>query len=298
MTYLREKTRAIRLIGAAVSLGARLPGPARAPAMLKASGLERRIANDSAAWHSIVEQIRSDGESVVSAIARLARAVAKETGDAVRESERFTVIGGDHSCAVGTWSGAARAHRSEGPLGLIWVDAHLDAHTPETTPSGYYHGMPVACLLGEGDAALTGIAGGPPAVAARNLCIVGARSFERQEPMLLRRHGVRVFPMDEVETRGLSAVMRDAAAIATAGTAGFGVSIDLDALDPGEAPAVGSPVPCGLDTDSLADALRPLARNPRLIGCEIAEFNPDLPGAAATAAAVETLLAALMGEPS
>lgn len=294
-TILREKTRAIQLIGAASSLGTLVPGCARAPAALRAGGIERRLGG-AASWSAIVEGDRADGEPIPDAIARFSRALADQVASAPDARRRFTVIGGDHSSAIGTWSGAARALDGRDALGLIWVDAHLDSHTPHTSPSGQYHGMPVACLLGHGDAALTGIAGKAPAVVPGRICIVGARSFEWQEPELLDRLGVRVFGMEEIRARGLGPVMDEAIGIAGAGTAGIGVSIDVDALDPEEAPAVGSPVPGGLRVAELSDGLRRVARTGRVIGCEIAEYNPELDGAARTEAAVAALLAAILGE--
>jgi len=297
-TVLREKTRAIQLIGAASSLGTSVPGCARAPAALRAGGIERRIGGGAASWSAIVEGDRADGEPVVNALARFSRGLADRVAAASGAGRRFTVVGGDHSSAIGTWSGASRALDGRQALGLIWIDAHLDSHTPDTTPSGQYHGMPVACLLGHGDAALTGIADGAPAVAPGRICILGARSFEWQEPELLGRLGVRVFPMEEIRARGLDPVMDEAIGIAGAGTAGVGVSIDVDALDPADAPAVGSPVPDGLRVAALADALRRVARTGRVIGCEVAEYNPELDGAARTAAAVEALLVAILGEAS
>lgn len=296
MLLLREKTRVMQFIGAATSLGTKLPGCARAPAALRATGLERRIAGGVAAWGPIIEGTLSADETLCDAIARFSAALADQVEIALRAGDRFVVIGGDHSSAIGTWSGAARALRDDGALGLIWIDAHLDSHTPDTTPSGHYHGMPVASLLGRGDAALAGIAGGPPALAPDNLCIIGVRSFEAPEHALLTGLGVRIFPMDEIRSRGLGPVMRDAIAIAGTGTAGVGVSIDVDVLDPDAAPAVGSPVAEGLGIAELSDALRQVSRLPRLIGCEIAEFNPELGGAAATASAVESLLAEMLGE--
>jgi len=297
-TVLREKTRAIQIIGAASSLGTKLPGSARAPAALRAGGLERRIAGGTAAWSAIIDGDRADGETTIDAIARFSGTLADRVEAALGAGNRFAVIGGDHSTAIGTWSGAARGLAGNGRLGMIWIDAHLDAHTPDTSPSGQYHGMPVACLLGHGDAVLTGLAGGKPAVAPGNLCILGARSFEWQEPELLKRLGVRVFHMEEIRARGLGPVMDDAIAVAGAGTAGFGISIDVDALDPNDAPAVGSPVSDGLRVTELSDALRRASRTGRVIGSEVAEFDPELEGAAATASAVEAMLAAILGEAS
>jgi arginase len=294
MLLLRENTRAIQFIGAANSLGTKQPGCARAPAAVRATGLERRITDGGAVWGPTIEGVRATGETLSDAIARFSITLADQVEATQRAGDRFVVIGGDHSSAIGAWSGAARGLRDDGPLGLIWIDAHLDSHTPETTPSGQVHGMPVASLLGRGDATLAGIAGSAPTLAPDNLCLIGTRSFESEELALLTGLGVRIFPMAEIRSRGLAPVMRDAIAIAGTGTAGVGVSIDVDVLDPDAAPAVGSPVPEGLGIAELSDALRLVSRLPRLIGCEIAEFNPELDGAAPTVSAVESLLVAML----
>lgn len=181
------------------------------------------------------------------------------------------MLGGDHSCAIGTWTGIAQAI---GPLGLIWIDAHMDAHTPETTPSGMLHGMPVASLLGHGGPRLA--ARGSSAFDPRRVCLVGVRSFEAAEAALLDRLGVRVFSMFEVRRRGLAEVMAEALAIARDGAASFGISLDLDAIDPRDAPAVGTAVPGGIRAADLRDALARLGSDPGCAALEITEYNPYL----------------------
>jgi arginase len=176
---------------------------------------------------------------------------------------------------------------------LIWIDAHMDAHTPETSESGRLHGMPLACLLGYGDPALTGIANGtrlPPA----NVCLIGIRSFERGEAALLHRLGVRVYPMREVKQRGFETVFREAREIACQGTAGYGVSVDLDAIDPLEAPGVGSPVGGGLSAADVVNAFKQHAGDPALRGLEIVEYNPYLDCDAQTIALVPAVAEALL----
>jgi arginase len=152
------------------------------------------------------------------------------------------------------------------------MDAHMDAHTPQTTPSGMLHGMPLACLLGNGDPRLA--ARESSALDPRRVCLVGVRSFEGGEAALLERLGVRVFLMREVERRGLEKVMDEALAIARDGTGGFGISLDLDALDPRDAPGVGIAVPGGIRGIELSRALARLKQDPALAAFEIAEYNP------------------------
>lgn len=282
----------VDLHGAAGGRGGRHPGTRAAPGVLAALGIEAWLAarGVDVRWRETVED--APAGDTLEAVAALCRPLAAATGASVAQGHRFAVIGGDHSCAVGTWSGAADALHPRGRLGLVWIDAHMDAHTPETTPSGRLHGMPVAALLGHGAPELTGIAQHGPALAPENLCIVGVHSFETGERVLLDRLGVRVAYIDEVRSRGLAAVMEDALAIARRGTAGFGVSIDLDAIDPAEAPGVGSPVPGGLAARDVEAALAALAGAPDFVGLEIAELNPELDRDDATARIARDLLAA------
>ncbi|MPY70427.1 MAG: arginase [Alphaproteobacteria bacterium] len=287
---------AVALIGVACGLGARDSGCGDGPAALRAFGLHRRLA-DAGIGLLKDRTLAVAGLAGADAVADICRLVARLTADAVAANARFAVVGGDHSCAAGSWAGAADALAARGPLGLIWVDAHMDSHTPETTPSGTLHGMPVAALLGCGGAALTGIARRVPALDPAHLCLVGVRSFEPEEPALLDSLGVRVFRMEDIRRLGLAAVIREASAIALDGTAGAGISIDLDAIDPGAAPGVGSPVPGGLDAGELVDAMARIGRDPRFIGCEIAEYNPALDDGCRTAEIAVRLLEAFLGGP-
>jgi arginase len=202
------------------------------------------------------------------------------------------VLGGDHSCAGGTWSGVART--VNGDLGLLWVDAHMDSHTPGTSHTGRLHGMPLAWLLGEDDDPLYGLAAG--VVAPRHVCIVGVRSFEPEEKARLEQLGVRVFFMDEIRRRGLGAVFRDALAIVRGGTAAFGVSVDLDVVSPEEVPHVGTPVLDGLASADLARALAGIGADPALAALELVEYSPRLDAEGRSArVAVELLASALCG---
>ncbi len=160
----------------------------------------------------------------------------------MRHARLPCVIGGDHSCAGGTWTGVARM--LQGELGLVWIDAHMDSHTPATSHTGRLHGMPLAWLLGQGDDALYGLSAG--VVDPEHVALIGVRSYEPEEKERLDRLGVRVFHIEEVHRRGLDTVAAEALAIAARGTSGFGVSIDLDAVTPEEAPGVGTPVADGI----------------------------------------------------
>jgi arginase len=187
---------------------------------------------------------------------------------------RVAVIGGDHSCAIGTWNGVAQAFSYKGDVGLVWIDAHLDAHTPKSSPGGHWHGMPVATLLGHGYAGLVDIAYQGAAIKPENICIVGARSYESPECDLLKQLGVKILTIDDVHRQGFDQAMVEAVAIAKEGTVAYGISIDLDGIDPVDAPGVGSPVVGGIRANEILSGLDVIKQDPNWVALEIAEFNP------------------------
>lgn len=282
--------RQVEVIGAAWGLGGADPGCADAPDAL-ASPLLKRLRRCGTPV-SLGAVVRAPGptRSKAAVVGRLCGQLAAAVADAVRSDRLPCVLGGDHSCAGGTWSGVARA--AHGKLGLVWVDAHMDSHTPLTSHTGRLHGMPLAWLMGEDDDPLYGLSTG--VVDPRHVCLVGVRSYEREEDERLARLGVRVFMTDEVRRRGLDAVFEEALGIATAGTARFGVSIDLDVVSPEEAPAVGTPVAAGLSSPDLVHAMRRVAGHPKLAAIELVEYSPRLDKDGSSAAvAIELLAAAL-----
>lgn len=214
-------------------------------------------------------------EDDLQAIQQLCTGLAATVRSSIDNGHRFVVFSGDHSSAIGIWSGARSALGEQQPLGLIWVDAHMDSHTPETSPSGAYHGMPLACLLGHGPAELTGIGNSSPVLRPQNVVLVGVRSFEAGERALLSSLGVHVYYIDEVRRRGLGEVMAEAHRRVSAQSGRFGVSVDLDAIDPGEAPGVGSPERGGIHGVELIAAFETLQADERFIGVEISEYNPE-----------------------
>lgn len=206
------------------------------------------------------------------------------------------VLGGDHSCAIGTWSGIADAWRAAGRIGLIWIDAHLDSHTPQTSESQAPHGMPLAALLGHGLPALTDLFDWRAKLLPQHVVVIGARSYETGERALLQRLGVRVMAIDEVARRGLDACIAEAIRIVSRGTCGYGVSFDLDAIDPRDVSAVGSPAEQGIGAQTAVAALRGFAGDARLLGFELVEYNPERDDAARHGAGVcGALLTAALG---
>jgi ornithine--oxo-acid transaminase len=286
--------RTISIVGAASGRGARERGCEAGPEALRRSDLATRLWRGGLdpIWEATIaaEPIEDD----IAAVRNLCAPLSQRVRTIIERGAFPLVLGGDHSCAIGTWSGLAAALRPRGTLGLIWIDAHMDAHTPTTTPSGALHGMPLACLLGHGEPSLVALMDGHP-LAPEHVCVVGVRSFEPGEAELLTRLGVRVFPMDEIDQRGLGEVMAEARAIVSKGTAGFGVTIDLDVIDPAEAPGVGSPVPWGLECAALAHALAAVSSDPQLVAAEIAEYNPSADNEGRTATVTAELAIALLG---
>ena len=285
--------RSIMVIGAASGAGAPDPACAEGPDALRRYRVFHDTPLQHVAWDAILRVPREAQDTPLHAVAALVARLAAEVESVLHAGHFPLVVGGDHSCAIGTWSGVHRALADKGPLGLIWIDAHMDSHTFATTPSGQIHGMPLACLLGHGEAALTAIDGPEAKLLPEHACLIGVRSYEAGEAALLHRLGVRVFDMDEIRRRGLAEVFDEALAIARQGTAGFGVSVDLDALDPEEEPGVGTPVPGGLRRAELAAALSRLRGDPAFVAMEIVEYNPRRDRAHATANAAGALVGAV-----
>lgn len=285
--------RTLVVIGAAIGAGAPDPATAGGPDALRHYRGFHDTPLQNVEWDAILRVPRAARDTPLHAVAALAARLAAEVERVLRAGQFPLVVGGDHSCAIGTWSGVHRVLASKGPLGLVWIDAHMDSHTFATTPSGQIHGMPLAALLGHGDPALTAIDGAEAKLQPRHVCLIGVRSFETGEAALLERLGVRVFTMDEVRRRGLAEVFDEALAIVQRGTAGFGVSVDLDALDPAEEPGVGTPVPGGLTRAELVAALTRLRGDPAFVAMEIVEYNPRRDRGHATADAAGALVDAI-----
>ena len=285
--------RNIIVIGAASGAGAPDPATAEGPDALRRYDVFHDTPLQHVEWDAVLRVPRAEQDMPLHAVAALSARLAAEVKAVLSAGNFPLVVGGDHSCAIGTWSGVHRVLADRGPLGLIWIDAHMDSHTFATTPSGQIHGMPLAALLGHGETALTSIEGAEAKLRPEHVCLIGVRSYEAGEAALLHRLGVRVFEMDEVRRRGLADVFDEALAIVRQGTAGFGVSVDLDALDPAEEPGVGTPVPGGLRRAELSAALSHLRGDPGFVAMEIVEYNPRRDRGHATADAAGALVGAI-----
>jgi arginase len=206
------------------------------------------------------------------------------------------VLGGDHSIAAGTISGMSQHFRKLGgkKLGLIWIDAHADMNTPEVSPSGNIHGMPLACVVGLGPRELTHIYDFAPKVDPKNVVLIGLRSVDAEERKIVKKSGVRAYTMREIDERGLRGVMDEAIRAATDGTAGFHLSLDMDSVDPQEAPGVGTPVKGGITYREAHLAMEMVCDSNALASLEAVEVNPVIDEHNRTAVlAVELIMSAL-----
>ncbi|MGQ0654155.1 MAG: arginase [Betaproteobacteria bacterium] len=286
----------IEIIGAAWGLGGADPSCADAPGVL-APMLAQRLKECGIATRAgpTLSPSRTERRREL-AVSKLCGLLASAVAESIRQKRLPCVLGGDHSCAGGTWTGVARtlSEKRAGSLGLVWIDAHMDAHTPGTSHSGRLHGMPLAWLLGQDDDSLYGLASG--VVQPANVCLLGVRSYEPEEDARLKRLGVRVIMMQEIAARRLDDVLAEALAIATDGTGAFGLSIDLDAVTPEDAPGVATPVAGGIPGEALAAALAGIGGHDALAAVELVEYSPSADREARAArAAVAILQSALCG---
>src|SRR3954451_6593999 len=205
------------------------------------------------------------------------------------------VLGGDHSVAVGTVSGVSHFfHEREQSVGLIWLDAHADMNTPESSPSGNVHGMPLACIVGHGPAELTNLFGYKPKIAPKNVVIIGLRDVDQTEKSNVMEYGVHAFTMREIDERGMRSVMDEAIRLASNGTEGFHLSLDMDFVDPKDAPGVGTPVRGGVTYREAHLAMEMIGDSRRMVSMEVVEVNPVIDEVNRTAdLAVELVMSGL-----
>lgn len=251
-------------------------GSGNGPLQIKQSFFLKELdeAGLSYHWEPTIQAKDHGSQNVVQETHRVCTHLAKAISQLIRDQKFFVVLGGDHSCAIGTWSGVYDALHTSGRVGLIWLDAHMDSHTPETSPSGRIHGMPLAALMGQGYASLTQVLHHGPKINPEHVSLIGVRSFEEGEAALLKKLNVKVYFMDEVKARGFDTVFQEAIARAKQGTFGYGISLDLDGLDPNDAPGVDVPESNGLKAQDILNGLAFVSNDPQLIGIELVEFDP------------------------
>lgn len=294
--HIRAGGRTIGLVDAAIGEGAGDSGCRWGGAALREAGLVASLAcaGRRAHWADTVASEPARASDRFDSVEDFTQRLAASVGRVLSQGQQPLVVGGDHSCAVGTWSAVAQHLRPQGALGLVWVDAHLDAHTPETSDTQAPHGMPLAALLGHGRRRLTHVHGWSGKVRPEHVVVIGARSFEPAESVLLSRLGVRVMHMDEVDRRGFAACLDEARERAGGSTAGWGLSFDVDALDPRDAPGTGTPVASGIRLEAAVHALASCADDESLVAFELAEYNPLRDFGGRTARAVQRLIGAAL----
>jgi arginase len=229
-------------------------------------------------------------------IARVCRELSRLVETSLDRGQTPLVLGGDHSIAIGTLAGVARhARKKDRKFGVLWVDAHGDCNTPDTSPSGNIHGMPLAIALGHGPRLLTDLAGKRPMIEAGKTVLLSARDLDLGERQKIKRFGIHVITMRQIDERGLPECAREALEIVCGGTDGFHLSFDIDSVDPGVAPGVGTAVPGGL-TIREAHLIMELAADTRaMMSCEMVEVNPALDHRNTTAELARDLLQSAFG---
>lgn len=299
---IATEKRGISLIGVPIHLGADRPGAEMGPSAIRSSNIQSKLESLGYRVSDLgdipvnrVQEAYGPGEKLkyLAEIARvnaeLAEAVAREMGQG-----RFPlVLGGDHSLAIGTVKGVLRQVNK---LGVIWFDAHVDANTELTTLSGNIHGMSLAVLLGYGHPSLVSIGGVQAKLDPGKVVIIGARSVDPGERAFLREKGIRVFTMHDIDRHGMKAVMEEALERVTSGTDGVHLSLDLDSMDPGAAPGVGTPVNGGLSYRESHFAMELLYGSGALVSAEAVEVNPMLDVNNKTAQTAVELIGSVFGE--
>lgn len=294
----------VRIIGVPMDLGQSRRGVDMGPSALRVAGLQTRLKQLGHTVEDIgnipVKQPEEQhyGEKhakYLHEIAETCRGLAEMTEKTLAEGFLPVVLGGDHSIAIGTCSGVSNFFRKQSKkIGCLWLDAHGDMNTPESSPSGNVHGMPLASLIGYGAPELVELLGYKPKVEPRNVSIVGVRDLDAKERRLVKDSGVHAFTMRDIDERGMREVMSEALRFATDDTDGIAVSVDMDLIDPADAPGVGTPVRGGITYREAHLAMEMIADSEAMASLEVVEINPviDLHNKTALLA-VEMVLSAL-----
>ena len=297
---MQTDARPVALIGASLDLGAGRRGVDMGPSAIRYAGLDTRVerlGRDVYDWGNVegaVPEATEMGSERVRFLAPIKQAcerVAHLVARAVEEGLQPLVLGGDHSVAIGTLGGLARAN---GVGGVLWLDAHGDLNRPETSPTGNVHGMPLAAALGLAGPEFESESWRLPAVAADRVALVGVRSLDPAEAELIAETGVSVYTMSDVDRLGLERVVREALA-KIAGPGFVHVSLDMDALEPDIAPGVGTPVRGGLSYREAHLAMELVAESGLAGSLEVVEVNPILDRENETAKLAVELVASALG---
>ena len=276
----------IRVIGVPLDLGQSRRGVDMGPSAVRCAGLEYKLemlghtVEDGGNVPVAMPEQKNPGKPEAKYLKEIASTCQKHADLVLKTLEAGKVplsLGGDHSMAVGSVAGLAEFyHRQNQKVGLIWMDAHTDINTPGTSPSGNVHGMPLGAIMGLGPAELANLYGWSPKIAPENCVLVGIRDVDIHEKENVRRAGIQVYTMRDIDERGMRTVMEEALRHAGRGTAGYHVSLDMDWLDPEDAPGVGTPVEGGATYREGHLAMEIIADHGRMLSFEIVEVNPVL----------------------
>lgn len=298
----------IRILGVPLDLGQSRRGVDMGPSAVRVAGLEARlealghVVEDGGNIAVAMAEQKKEGDPRAKYLKEITATCTKHAEAVFKtlEAGKFPlVLGGDHSVAAGTVAGVAEFYRQqrrvqEQRIGLIWIDAHADINTPETSPSGNVHGMPLAAILGLGPSELAGIYNFSPKVHPENCVLVGVRDIDAREKENIRQTGIEVYTMRDIDERGMRTVIEEALRVAGRGTAGYHVSLDMDWIDPEDAPGVGTPVRGGASYREAHLAMEIISDHGRMVSFEIVEVNPVIDEHNRTAdLAVELTLSAL-----
>ncbi len=274
----------VRILGVPLDLGQGRRGVDMGPSAVRAAGLNSALKSlghqveDAGNIHVKIPEMQHFGDrraKYLNEIAETCQDVAHRSYQALEAGCFPLSLGGDHSVAIGTVAGAAKFFHDRGQdIGCLWVDAHADMNTPDSSPSGNVHGMPFAASLGAGPDALTKIFGYSPKLKPEKCVLVGARDLDSRERRQVRESGIHVFTMRAIDEQGMRTVMEKALAIATAETAGFLTSFDMDVVDPDEAPGVGTPVRGGITFREAHLAMEMVSDSKKMVALDLVEINP------------------------
>jgi arginase len=277
-------SRKIRVIGVPLDLGQSRRGVDMGPSAVRVAGLEARLealgheVEDGGNVAVAIPEQKKEGDAHAKYLREITATCTKHAELIVKTLEAGKIpisLGGDHSMAAGTVAGVAEFYRRQNQrIGLIWIDAHTDINTPETSPSGNVHGMPLSAIVGFGPAELQNIYDFSPKVKPDNCVLVGVRDIDAVEKENVHRAGISVFTMRDIDERGMRTVMEEALRIAGRGTAGYHISLDMDWIDPEDAPGVGTPVRGGATYREAHLAMEIIADHGRMLSFEIVEVNP------------------------
>jgi arginase len=290
----------VRIIGVPMDLGQDLRGVDMGPSALRYAGLAarlERIGHDVDDAGNVAVAVRGEvrggatGLSYLDPILKTLRVVYDEGVKAVTDGRLPVFIGGDHSIAAATIG--ATTH--EKPCGVLWIDAHGDFNTPETSPSGNVHGMPLAALCGRGLPELLDLGRPGPKLRPEDVMLIGIRSLDDVERTSIRESGMGIYTMREIDERGVAEVIREALRRLHHHDR-IHVSFDMDCIDPTFAPGVGTPVPGGLTTREAHLLMELIADDGRVASVDCVEINPILDEKNRTAQVAAGLLASLLGK--